>query len=414
MVERVVHKKDDREINRLLALNSEHENIIQQQEEHLKQLQNHVQKLQMIIDQHHQSQAQENMKFRVSPKPEMDELIIVLNQQSIALQRARAINVAMSKSIVQSQKEQDYNIKRYNKALLGLKTAYFRLLKEMSVLKNNVDNPTIIVKSISTPGKTKSTKENHGSATSSHTFGKDKSEISKERILSLKMEEANKFLEASSALHRTLTPTLIPEEEFVYNAEEGWTKVQAPENYFKAVNFQNLQPPNTTPFQKGAVQILEGSKLLNNKKKNKKPQDPLSEYRINCGPIKTASKTARKKKKNTKGYKAQSKLCFKQSLRNQDALKAKTILMSSSGSSSGEVERPEDVLPNPDKPFRQLPCRPPKKYSQRQIYSGRIANITDINYQKEHNLEFLLQKQLNQNNDIGDDNLDSWLKLYLN
>ena len=281
----------------------------------------------------------------------------------------------------------------------------------MSVLKNNVDNPTIIVKSITIPGKSKNTKENNG----------NKSLIVLERINpkvranAKKMKEANKFLEASSALHRALTPTMVPEEEFVYNAEEGWTKVQAPENYFKAVNFQNLQPPNTTPFRKGAVQILEGSKLLNTKSTQKKPQDPLSEYRINCGPIKTASKTAMKKNKNkTKGNKTQSKLCFKQSLRNQDTLKAKKFLRSSSGSSRGEVGRPEDILPNPEKPFRQLPCRPPKKYSRRQIYSGRIANITDINYQKEHNLEVLLQKRLDENKDIGDDNFDSWWKLYLN
>ena len=81
----------------------------------------------------------------------------------------------------------------------------------------------------------------------------DKSEMSSERMLSFK-NERGKYLEASSP-YRALTPTMVPEEEFVYNAEEGWTKVQAPENYFKAVNFQNLQPPNTTPFRKGAVQI---------------------------------------------------------------------------------------------------------------------------------------------------------------
>ena len=79
---------------------------------------------------------------------------------------------------------------------------------------------------------------------------------------------------------------------------------------------------------------------------------------------------------------------------------------SSSGSSRGDVGRPEDILPNPEKPFRQLPVDH-QKYSRRQIYSGRIANITDINYQKEHNLEVLLQKRLDENKDIGDDNFDS-------
>ena len=413
VVTRVVYEKDDREIKRLLALNADHQNIIQQQEEHLLQLQKHVQRLQAIIDQHHQSQAQETMKFKISAQPDMDEIIMLLNQQSVALQRARAINSAMSKSIVQSQKEQDHNMKKYNKALLGLKSAYFRLLKEMSVLKNNVDNPTIIVKSLSTSGKAKQTKQKYGTTNSFHTFENDEKEKLTERKLSIKMKEANKFLEASSALHRTLTPTLIPEEEFVYNPEEGWTKVQAPENYFKAVNIQNLHPPNITPFQKGAIQVLEGSKLLSMKNSQENTQDPLTEYRINCGPIETPSKPTAKKTK-AKGHKTESKLSFKQSVRKQDNLKSKNFLKASSCTSGGEIERPEDILPNPNKPLRQLPCRPPKRYSRRQIYSGRIANIADINCQKEHNLELLLRKHLEKKADFGDNNINNWWELYLN
>ena len=149
------------------------------------------------------------------------------------------------------------------------------------------------------------------------------------------------------------------------------------------------------------------------KKSQEKTQDPLTEYRINCGPIETPSKPTTKKTK-AKGYKTESKLSFKQSVRKQDNLKSKNFLKASSCTSGGEIERPEDILPNPNKPLRQLPCRPPKRYSRRQIYSGRIANIADINCQKEHNLELLLRKHLEKKTDFGKSNIDNWWELYLN
>ena len=243
----------------------------------------------------------------MSTKPEMDEIVLILNQQAVALQRARMVNLAMSKSIRQTQEDHEYAVKKYNSTLVGLKRAYFRLLKEMTALKNSEDNPTIIVKSIPTRNEenqeNKNTKNTKILIPSKNRKGKNdaKTQLSRERKISIQMEEANKFLAASAALHRPLTPSLIPEEEFVYHPGGGWNKVIKEENNKKAFSVYNIIAPNnnksggesnnSTPFVVGGVQALEGSKILKKpsivveEERSNSVIDPLAEYRINCGPM---------------------------------------------------------------------------------------------------------------------------------
>ena len=67
---------------------------------------------------------------------------------------------------------------------------------------------------------------------------------------------------------------------------------------------------------------------------------------------------------------------------------------SSSHATNYDLDKPEDVLPKNEKALHKLPCRPPsinvQRFSSRNTYSGRLSNISDINQQKQRNLDVML------------------------
>ena len=85
-----------------------------------------------------------------------------------------------------------------------------------------------------------------------------------------------------------------------------------------------------------------------------------------------------------------------------------------------KIDKPEDVLPKNEKALHKLPCRPPsinvQRFSSRNTYSGRLSNISDINQQKQRNLDAMLRDHLISNkneNNVDNPNINNWWKVYL-
>ena len=86
-----------------------------------------------------------------------------------------------------------------------------------------------------------------------------------------------------------------------------------------------------------------------------------------------------------------------------------------------KIDKPEDVLPKNEKALHKLPCRPPsinvQRFSSRNTYSGRLSNISDINQQKQRNLDVMLRDHLISNkneNNVDNPNINNWWRVYLN
>ena len=58
-----------------------------------------------------------------------------------------------------------------------------------------------------------------------------------------------------------------------------------------------------------------------------------------------------------------------------------------------------------------------RRFSSRNTYSGRLSNISDINQQKQRNLDAMLRDHLISNkneNNVDNPNINNWWKVYLN
>ena len=356
----------NREIVRLKELNLLLEGLRKKQEEEVDRLRKRVKDLMALLTGSDGTQRNKKKQSQLDliMQARMDEFLMILHSQAEELSHARDVIKEMGKAIQSTSSNHDYIQRDYENKLSAVKLAYRRLWDAYQALKTAPQDPSLLITSIPT--------EN---VRGDGTVSLERPSVAfNKRQEDFKVKRSKELLAKDDALHRPLTPEIIPAAEFSVIVKADTTTKNG--DVIASVAQPHIY--DASPFAPGDVRALEGFRPGKVYKKLNASQgedgsaflndDPLADFRVNCGPMFVVGPPSKLESGEARRHEPQKyvkKSAYEQKMSASPRLRI------------GKSVRLEDSLPEANLPKTSLPARPPCNSAKR-FYHNSARSVYDV------------------------------------